>query len=43
VIRKLKGIDRSALAPRDQLNYDLFQKDYEYRIEGHQYRWYLVP
>ena len=43
VVRKLKGIDRSALAPQDQRNYDLFQKDYEYDIEEYSYRWYLVP
>jgi uncharacterized protein (DUF885 family) len=43
VVRKLRGIDRGALAPQDQLNYDLFQRDYEYDIEEHQYRWYLVP
>jgi uncharacterized protein (DUF885 family) len=43
VIGKLKSIDRSVLAPKNQLNYDLFQKDYEYGIEAHQYRWYLVP
>src|SRR6516225_12111381 len=42
VVRKLRGIDRGALAPQDQLNYDLFQRDYEYDIEEHQYRWYLV-
>src|SRR4030095_9088052 len=28
---------------KDQLNYDLFQKQYETNVEEHQYRWYLVP
>ena len=43
VIQKLKGLDRSALAPGDQLNYDLFKRDYEIGVEEYQYRWYLVP
>jgi len=43
VIARLKAIDRSALSAKDQLNYDLFLKRYETRIEGHQYRWFLIP
>lgn len=43
VIAKLKAIDRSALSAKDQLNYDLFLKRYETRIEGHRYRWFLIP
>ncbi len=43
VIQKLKAIDRSWLAPQDQLNYDLFKKNHETEIEEYQYRWYLVP
>ena len=43
VLAKLKAIDREALSPSDQLNYDLFSKDYENEIEGHRYRWYLIP
>jgi uncharacterized protein (DUF885 family) len=43
VIVRLKKIDRSRLSPKDQLNYDLFQKQYETNAEEHQYRWYLVP
>ena len=43
VLARLKAIDRSRLTPRDQLNYDLFRKDYEVAIEGHQYHWYLAP
>lgn len=43
VLKELALIDRSKLSPADQLNYDLFQKDYEVDIEEQQYRWYLVP
>ena len=43
VLAKLKAIDRTTLSPSDQLNYDLFSKDYENEIEGHLYRWYLIP
>ena len=43
VLKELAQIERSRLSPADQLNYDLFKKDYEIDIEEHQYRWYLVP
>jgi uncharacterized protein (DUF885 family) len=43
VIEKLKDLDRGALAPRDQLNYDLFGRDYRISVEEYQFRWYLVP
>ncbi len=43
VLKELGQIDRSKLSAADQLNYDLFKKDYETDIEEHQYRWYLVP
>ena len=42
-LSKLTKIDRAALSPSDQLNYDLFKKDYENDIEDFQYRWYLLP
>jgi uncharacterized protein (DUF885 family) len=42
-LTKLVKIDRAALSPADQLNYDLFKTDYENDIEGFQYRWYLLP
>ena len=42
-LNKLTKIDRAALSPSDQLNYDLFKKDYENDIEDFQYRWYLLP
>ncbi len=43
VLAELKKIDRSKLSNDDQLNYDLFQKDYEDSIESHDFHWYLVP
>ncbi len=43
VLERLKQIDRSRLSPADQLNFDLFRKDYEVDVEQHPYRWYLVP
>jgi len=38
VLAKLRSIDRGALTPGDQLNYDLFLKDYQEWIEGYDYR-----
>jgi uncharacterized protein (DUF885 family) len=43
VVAKLANIDRVVLAPADQLNYDLFKRDYENDIEGFKYRRYLLP
>jgi uncharacterized protein (DUF885 family) len=43
VLTKLKAMDRDVLSPPDRLNYDLFLKDYQDEVEGHQYRWYLIP
>src|SRR4030095_1322835 len=42
-LAKLRKIDRGALAAPDQLNFDLFKRNYEYEIEGFQYRWFLLP
>jgi len=42
-LNKLSQIDRAALSSADQLNYNLFKKNYENEIEGFQYRWYLLP
>jgi uncharacterized protein (DUF885 family) len=42
-LAKLTKIDRAALAPADQLNFDLFKRNYGNEIEGFQYRWYLLP
>ncbi len=43
VLAKLQKIARSQLSPADQLNYDLFKKDYEESVEEHKFRWYLIP
>ena len=43
VLVRLKKIDRASLTPADQLNYDLFQKNYERAIEGYKFRRFLVP
>jgi uncharacterized protein (DUF885 family) len=43
VLAELLRIDRSKLSPADQLNYDLFKRDYETGIAEHEYRLYLVP
>jgi uncharacterized protein (DUF885 family) len=42
-LAKLTKIDRAALASADQLNCDLFKRNYETEIEGFQHRWYLLP
>jgi uncharacterized protein (DUF885 family) len=43
VLGRLEKIDRKKLRPEDQLNYDLFRKQYETSIEEYQYHWHLVP
>jgi uncharacterized protein (DUF885 family) len=43
VLDKLRKFDRRKLHPPDQLNYDLFKKEYETSVEENQFRWYLVP
>lgn len=43
VLQRLKAIDRAGLSAADRLNYDLFKKEYETALQGHKYRWYLVP
>ena len=43
VLVRLARINRSSLSAADQLNYDLFKKDYETEIEGYKYRRFLVP
>jgi len=41
VLERLAAIDRDALSAADQVNYDLFLRDYDERIEGYQYRTFL--
>lgn len=43
VLERMKGIERARLSTADQLNYDLFRKDYETSVEGYKFRWHLVP
>lgn len=43
VLARLLKIDRAALSTPDQLNYDLFRKHYEERIEGYRFHWFLLP
>ncbi len=43
VLQQVAGIDRNQLSPADQLNYDLFKKDYETSVEGYKFRRFLVP
>jgi len=43
VLTRLRAMNREALSSRDQLNYDLFLKDYQDEVEGYRYRWYLIP
>jgi uncharacterized protein (DUF885 family) len=42
-LARLKKIDRKQLSPRDQVNYDMFQRELEMDIEGHQYQVWLMP
>ena len=43
VLARLKKIERRKLSPKDQLNYDLFQKHYETATKEYAYHWYLAP
>jgi prolyl oligopeptidase len=42
-LRRLRAIDSAALTADDQLNYDLFRRELENGIDGHQYKNYLMP
>ena len=43
VLADLKKINRTNLNAADQLNYDLFQKNYERAVEGYKFRQFLIP
>ncbi len=43
VIRTLLNINYDALSQEDQLSYVLFKKKYQMGVEGHSYRWHLLP
>jgi uncharacterized protein (DUF885 family) len=42
-LQQLAAIDRTKLSAKDQLNYDLFKKNYETAIEEYKFQWYLAP
>jgi uncharacterized protein (DUF885 family) len=42
VLARLARIDRGKLSTADQLNYDLFQKRYQDRVEGYKFHWFLM-
>ncbi|MFQ6005434.1 MAG: DUF885 family protein [Woeseia sp.] len=40
---RLRAINPSVLGDNDQLNYDLFRRELQNAIDGHQFRFYLMP
>jgi|SRR5882724_3108094 len=42
VLASLAKIDRKALSPTDQLNYELFQKRFQDRLDQFKFHWYLM-
>jgi uncharacterized protein (DUF885 family) len=42
VLERLAAIDRAALPQDEQVNYDLFQREYRDRVEGFGYRGFLI-
>jgi uncharacterized protein (DUF885 family) len=42
-LARLSRINRERLSVQDQLNYDLFKREYEDTVEGFKYRMYLLP
>jgi uncharacterized protein (DUF885 family) len=42
-LRQVEAINRAALPAGEQLNYDLFRRNYADRIEGHRFRSFLMP
>ena len=43
VLADLKKMNRANLNAADQLDYDLFQKNYERAVEGYKFRQFLIP
>ncbi len=43
VLNDLGKISREQLSPADQLNYDLFKRQYEVSKEEYQYKWHVAP
>lgn len=42
-LERLARIDRDALPENEQLNHDLFKREYENRIENYEHQSYLIP
>ena len=42
-LERLQAVDRDALTPEDQLNFDLFLGDLETALEGYTYKAHLMP
>jgi len=43
VLKELAAIPRAQLSAQDQLNYDLFERNYKSAVERHDYKLYLRP
>jgi uncharacterized protein (DUF885 family) len=42
-LRRVYAIDKTALSKADQLNYELFRRDLQQRVDAHQFNGYLMP
>ncbi len=42
-LSRLSGIDKSALSEADQLNYELFRRDLQRRVDEHRFEGFLMP
>jgi prolyl oligopeptidase len=42
-LARLARINRATLSPQDQLNYDLFKREYDETVEAFKYQLYLLP
>ena len=40
---RLRAIDRAALSPADQINYDLYLRNLQTAVDGHRFHWFLCP
>jgi uncharacterized protein (DUF885 family) len=43
VLARIEAIDRSLLGPREQLDYDLFKREYALRVERFRFKEHLIP
>ncbi len=42
-LARLQAIDRGALSPADQLNFDLYRRNLQTEIDGYRFRFFLAP